>query len=238
MIADLVKKAIRTSLPHPGSTRRRPVSWGELRRVDPISRQFGLDRGRPIDRYYIEQFLNNHRRQVRGRCLEVEDDTYIRQFGGNAVTGSDVLHIQAGNPHATIVGNLESGQNIPTGIFDCIILTQTLQFIHDVRQAIQHAHNALRSGGTLLATVSGISQISRYDMDRWGEHWRFTDLAARRLFADVFGGGQVQVRTYGNVLAAVAMLQGLSADEITREELDHHDPDYQIIVAVCAQKPG
>jgi len=238
MIKDLIKKSVHLARPHAGNPMRKSVSWGDLRRTQPISRLFGLDRGQPIDRYYIEQFLDQNKDLVLGRCLEVEDNTYTHRFGAEAVTQSDVLHLLPGNPKATLVGNLESGENIPTAAFNSIILTQTLQVIHDVRSAIQHAHNALLPGGTLLATVSGISQISRYDMDRWGEHWRFTDHAARQMFTGIFGDGQAHVQTYGNVMAATAMLQGLAADELTHKEINYNDPDYQIIVAIRAQRPA
>ena len=48
------------------------------------------------------------------------------------MTASDVLHVEAGHPNATIVGDLTCADHISSGNFDCVILTQTLQFIHDV----------------------------------------------------------------------------------------------------------
>ncbi|MFN8202224.1 MAG: hypothetical protein U0S48_06650 [Solirubrobacteraceae bacterium] len=42
-----------------------------------------------------------------------------------------------------------------------------------------------------------ISQISRYDMDRWGGFWRFTGAGASRLFGAVFGAGAVEIAEYG-----------------------------------------
>ena len=36
------------------------VDFGGLRRLTPVSRAFGFDRGLPIDRYYIERFLAAH----------------------------------------------------------------------------------------------------------------------------------------------------------------------------------
>ena len=36
------------------------VDWGDLRRTDPVSRDWGYDRGTPIDRRYIEEFLAAH----------------------------------------------------------------------------------------------------------------------------------------------------------------------------------
>jgi len=205
-------------------------------RLQPVSRVFGLDRGQSIARYYIEQFLRQNAAYIRGRVLEVGDPRYTLQFGKDRVTSSEVVHVHSGNPQATIVGDLATGQGIPGGAFDCIILTQTLQFIYDVNAAIANSYAALASGGTLLATGTGISQISRYDMDRWGDYWRFTDASIRRLFGSIFGGENVSVVTYGNVRTASAFLQGRAAEELTKRELAYSDEDYQVVIAVRAFK--
>jgi SAM-dependent methyltransferase len=211
-----------------------PVDWGSLRRTEPVSRQFGFDRGTPIDRYYIEQFLTERANDIRGAVLEIGDATYTRRFGGKRVARSDVLHATADNRRATLVGDLASGRGIPESAYDCIILTQTLLCIYDVKSAVANACRALKPGGVVLATVPGISQISRYDMDRWGDFWRFTSRSARRLFADVLGDDNVNVASYGNVLAATAFLHGLSAEELNREELGQPDADYEVTIAVRA----
>jgi SAM-dependent methyltransferase len=215
-----------------------PVRWSRLRRFTLVSRVFGLDRGQPIDRYYIEAFLQRHSGDIRGRVLEIGDPFYTNKFGRENVTKSDVLHAVAGNPQVTLVGDLTTGQGIPRNTFDCLILTQTLLVIYDVHAAAANCYTALNPGGVLLATVPGISQISRYDMDRWGDFWRFTDASARRLFEDIFGPENVTVVTYGNVRAACAFLQGMAAHELKRKELEVHDPDYQVTIGVRAVKRG
>jgi SAM-dependent methyltransferase len=214
------------------------VRWGSLRRTSPISRVFGLDRGQAIDRYYIERFLTARSAQIRGVVLEIGDDRYTKRFGGPRVTRSEVLHAIAGNPTATLIGDLQTGQGVPPDAFDCIILTQTLQFLYDMKAAVQTLHRCLRPGGVVLATGTGISQISRYDMDRWGDYWRFTSLSARRMFEEVFGPGAVTVRSYGNVLAATALLQGISANELKSAELDVPDQDYEVVITIEAVKRG
>ena len=160
----------------------------------------------------------------------------MRKFGGDRVIKSDVLHVEGGNPRATIVADLTCANDLPSNTLDCIICTQALSFIYDVRTAIQALHRILKPHGVLLATSHGISQISRNDMDRWGEYWRFTTLSARRLFEEVFPSDHVTVEAYGNVLAAVSFLHGLAAEELTKEELDHIDPDYEVLITVRAVK--
>jgi SAM-dependent methyltransferase len=212
------------------------VDFGSLRRRKPISRVFGLDRGAPIDRYYIERFLETNADGVRGAVLEFGDDTYTKRFGGDRVTRCDVLHASNDRRSATIVADLSDAPQIEDGRFDCIICTQTLQFIFDVRAAIATLHRILRPHGLLLATMAGISQISRYDMDRWGDYWRFTTLSARRLFGEVFSPGDVAVESFGNVLAATAFLHGLAQQELTPDELNATDPDYELVITVRACK--
>ncbi len=211
------------------------VRFGSLRRVTPISRVFGFDRGQPIDRYYIERFLADHAHDIRGRVLEIGDNVYTRRFGGSRVTISDVLHIVEGNPKATFVGDLTCADHIPSDTFDCVILTQTLQFIYDVRAAIGTLYRILKSGGVLLATVPGISQKSQ---DEWSKNWcwGFSALSVQRLFKETFPAAQVNVQAHGNVLASIAFLHGLAVEELHQEELDFHDPDYELLITVSAVK--
>lgn len=212
------------------------LRWADFRRLSPFSRVFGLDRGQPIDRYYIEQFLHKYCLEIRGNVLEVGDSYYTNKFGGERVSHGDVLHVVPGNPQATIVGDFATGQNIPHEAFDCIILTQVLLCIYEVKVAVANLYTALKVGGVVLATVPGICQIGRYDMERWGDYWRFTNLSAQRLFEEVFPKEHVRVENYGNVLAATAYLYGVSAGELTQPELDYSDPDYQVLITIRAVK--
>ena len=248
--AELLKRLARRTLP-PSVQRRLRETWqgrgghpevgaarlGDLRRVTPFSRRFGFDRGLPVDRYYIERFLVAHAHDIHGRVLEIKDDDYTRRYGGDRVTRSDVLHVVSGNPKATIVADLTDADHVQSDAFDCIILTQVLPFIRDSRAAVRTLYRILAPGGIILATVPGICQIDRHEMDRWGDYWRFTSLSARVLFEDVFAAQLVSVEAYGNVLAAAALLYGLACTELRQKELDHRDPDYEVVIAVRAAKP-
>jgi SAM-dependent methyltransferase len=209
--------------------------FGDLRRVTPISEWFGFDRGLPIDRYYIERFLAEHADDIRGRVLEIGDATYTRRFGGDRVTRSDVLHVSEGNALATFIGDLTSAEHIPSNAFDCVIATQTLHLIYDVRAALGTLYRILKPEGVLLLTVPGISQISQ---DEWGEswYWSFTTRSIRRLLQDVFPTQRVTVEAHGNVLVATAFLQGVAAGEMKPAELDARDPHYEVLIAARASK--
>jgi len=220
--------------PPPGKVR-----LGSLRRVTPISRVWGIDRGKPLDRYYIERYLYAHSADIKDHVLEIGDRNYTRRFGGSRVTRSDVLDVAEGNPNATIVGDLSCAEHIPSDSFDCVILTQTLQYIFDLRAAIKTLFRILKPGGTALVTVPGISKMSgaHRDIDSsYSWHWYFSTLSAKRLFEEIFPENNVWVDAYGNVLTAMAFLEGLATEELRREELEHYDPAYPVTIAVRAVK--
>ena len=212
------------------------VRFGTLRRLSPVSRRFGLDRGLPVDRHYIESSLAAHAYSVRGHVLEIGDDSYSRRFGGNRVTRQDILHVVPGYPGATIIADLANAPHLSPDTFDCIILTQTLHYIYDVHAAMATLERILKPGGTLLVTLPGISPVCRDQHDSESDSWRFTASSAQRLFSEHFPGAAIEVRTYGNVLAATAFLYGLAAHELAPAELDHHDPDYPVTIAVAVKR--
>ena len=213
------------------------MRFGALRRTDPISEVWGSDRGHVIDRYYIERFLSRHAVDVRGHTLEIAGDFYSRKFGGAQVTKIDVLHASDWLPTVTLVGDLTSAEFIAAETFDCIIITQTLQFIYDVHATVRTLHRILKPGGVVLATGGGITKVSAEDMERWGDYWRFTSLSARRLFEEAFPPDQVTVESFGNVLTATAFLYGLAVEDLSSEELDVCDPNFPTIIGVRAVKP-
>jgi SAM-dependent methyltransferase len=210
------------------------VDFGQLGTTRPISLDFGRDRGTPIDRYYIESFLAHRTADIGGRVLEIGDDTYSRRFGGARITQQDVLHLDVQHPNASLVGDLTQPGVLPDGVFDCIILTQTLQLIFDLKQAVERLHAALRPGGVLLLTAPGISPIDR---EEWGDHWcwAITSVSIRKLFEPHFGP-ELEIQTHGNVFAATAFLQGAALEEVDRTKLDVCDPAYPVIVTLRARK--
>ena len=212
------------------------VDFGDLRRVRPVSRAFGTDRGQAIDRYYVERFLDSCREDIRGRVLEIGEDTYTRRYGGDKVERSDVLHVHDRNPRATIVGDLSHAPHVPNDSFDCIILTQTLQLVFDLPGAMRTLERILAPGGVLLLTVPGMSQVAAES--EWGRtwYWAFTGLAVERLLREGMQAPDITVAVHGNVLAATAFLHGLATSELTAAELDAVDPDYQLVITARAVK--
>ncbi len=213
------------------------VEWGDLRRTTPISSEWGTDRGKPIDRRYIEEFLAAHAGDIRGAVLEVQEGDYTRDFGGERVEHSDVVDFNPDNPRATIVADLRRAAAIPPASYDCFILTQTVHVIDDMRAALAECARILKPGGVLLLTFPCLSRVClEYGDD--GDFWRLTEAGARRLVYEVFPPEQVSTRSYGNVMTAAAFLYGLACDELRDEEFDAYDPFHPVLVGVRAVKPG
>lgn len=213
---------------------RRP-KLGDLRRVTPIDANWGFERGTPIDRVYVERFIGSHAADIRGRVLEIAAPDYANAFG-RGVERVDILMATEGNLEATIVGDLTSAPHVSDDSFDCAIVTQTMQFIYEVSSALATLHRILAPGGVLLATVPGLTKISRIEDELYGEWWHFTGRSVRRLAEEVFGAGNVDVETYGNVLAASGFLYGLASSDLEPEELDTHDPLYEVVIGLRAVK--
>jgi SAM-dependent methyltransferase len=212
----------------------RPALLGTLRWTAPVSRRFGYDRGTAVDRYYIDRFLAANSASIRGRVLEVKDSGYTDRFG-TGVSEREVLDADSSNPLATIVDDLATCSTIADNSFDCFILTQTLQYVGEVENAVANAYRILKPGGTLLATVPTMGQIVE-KQPHLVEYWRFTPASCRALFGEVFGASAIEVRSYGSCLTSVALLVGMAQEELRTRELERDDPNFALLVSVRGVK--
>ena len=211
------------------------IDFGSLRRLEPVSQEWGFDRGRPIDRYYIESFLADHSNSIKGHVLEIKDRSYTQQFGGDRVKQGSVLDIDPQNPEVTHIADLTISDRLDSNQFDCVIFTQTLQLISRPKIALETIYKVLKPQGSLLITCPGITRIEHNGKDG-GWYWAFTPLSLGMLLEETFGCESFNVKCYGNVFAATCFLWGISVEEIKLPELDHHDPNYPVILTALATK--
>lgn len=211
------------------------INMGDLRRTKPFSKSFGYDRGGPIDRIFIENFLHENAAYIHGRVLEIGDSFYTKAYGESRVTKSDILFVNDSNKEATIIGDLSHAGHIAEEQFDCIILTQTLHLIYDFKSALKHCYRILKKEGSLLMTVPGITPLDHGEWkDTW--YWSFTGASICKLLNEYFNPFNVQVQTHGNVLTATAFLYGMGKNELKQRELEQNDPHYPVIIAARAIK--
>lgn len=203
--------------------------------IHPVSRKFGLERGSAIDRFYIENFLEENKELICGDCLEIAENTYTLRYGENRVDDSYILHVKGWGENA-IKGDLATGEGIEADRYDCAIITQTMMFIFDIKSVAENIYKMLKKGGNALITVSGISQISRHDANLWGSFYSFHEDAMKELFEPLFGKDNVKVHTYGNAKVAMAMLCGLCREDLSEEDFITRDADYPVIISVVLTK--
>ena len=211
------------------------VDFGDLNRTTPVARDWGYERGRPIDRHYVERFLEQHAADIRGAVLEVQEAEYTRRFGGIRVDRSDVIDLIASNPLATLITDLRSAANIQSDTYDCVILTQTLHIVDDMRAVVSECARILKPGGVLLATLPCASRLClEYGHD--GDFWRVTEAGARKLFSEAFRSDALDIQAHGNVRVNAAFLYGLACHELPEADFDAVDPYFPLLVSVRAMK--
>ena len=200
---------------------------------DFVANDFGFNRGSPVDRFYIDKFFAKNSQIVTGKCLEFGDTSYIVKYGklvSKKVTFNycDVSSM-AGDE---LMGDISNIDSLPSGLFDCILCVNVLNFIYDTPSALLGLKKLLNSSGRIILTVAGPSaHISRYDMDRWGDYWRMTDKALMNLVQDA-GFHVEKSETFGNPYSCSAQLNGLSVEDLIEEKIIPTHPDYQLLVAL------
>jgi D-aspartate ligase len=219
-----------------GRMPRRAVDFGELRRLRPFSAHYGFDRGLPVDRFYIERFLDRHRAAVRGEVLEVKDAGYTMRFGRDRVVGSHVVDVDQRNRRATLVADLCVPGSLPRSAYDCVILTQTLQYLANADAAMTNVWASLRAGGDLLLTAPCLARLDPQEpaTDLYRPTPSGLTALLRRCCPDAC---ELVVEGYGNVLVSTAFAFGLAAEELAPSELEADDPGFPVVVCARASKP-
>lgn len=201
-------------------------------RIKPISDYYGADRGQAIGRYYENIFLQQFKDQITGACLEILDGGYTQQYGHD-VTNSDILDIDTENKIANIHGDIRGLREIKDNTYDCIILTQVLQYIDNLDLAIASCKRVLKPGGVFLVTLPFLGRIDCVAKED-GDFWRFTIASARYLFKPHFNN--LEIRSMGNVKSSMFSWIGLSREEISKKDLDYYDKNFPCIITVKAVK--
>ena len=207
--------------------------WGNLRRTTPFSSNFGFERGTPLDRYYLHRFLDQNRKLITGRVLEVQNNGYTRRFGVNVTEGHSFDIIPNFSP-TYLCDFARCGDIIPDASYDCLLLPNTLSVFKDIEPSLVHAWRVIRPGGAIVATAAGIVPLTGDAPD----YWRFSPAGWHEKLAVAWPPDTFEVEGHGNVLAAIAAQLGLAHEELSPEELDVHDPCFPVLTTIVGRKSG
>jgi SAM-dependent methyltransferase len=201
--------------------------------AQPVSDFYGFDRGTPVDRVYIEHFIDANAHLIRGGVLEVRDDRYCARHP-ERILRTSVVDIAATNPRADLIADLTLPGSLPEASYDCVILTQTLQYLGAPAAALRNCHQALRPGGSLLISCPAVGRLC---VSRPGDDlWRFTPPGLDRLLR-VNWAGPFTVTGYGNLRTCLATLVGEAAEELGPAETWAHDPRFPLVACAVATRP-
>lgn len=202
-----------------------------------IGNDFGFSRGMPIDRWYIHQYFLDNAKLITGACLEFGELTYVNKYGSDVTKKvmfnySNISRVSSGE----IRGDITIPSQLPELEFDCIVCVNVLNFIYDIKSALLGLGRMLKRNGVIVITVAGpVAHISRYDMVRWGDFWRFTDRTIAQLVSEA--GLKVEdIKTYGNPLSCVTQINGYCVEDIGVDSLLPNHSDYQLVIGLVVRK--
>lgn len=198
--------------------------------VQPLTTDW-CQRGISIHRTYLEWFVQQFAADIKGCCLEFQDDAYTSRFGGERVTKLDILNKDY-SPNATIVADLTQANNIPSDTYDCIMCTYVLHVIAEPEKMISELYRILKPGGVLLMAVPNIT----IHYPTYSEYWRFTSCGLHYVLNKYFATEKIAVQTYGNSLVTAGEIRGMTAFDFTKAKLEYNDPRFALIVCARAVK--
>lgn len=213
----------------------------QFRRLTPLDR--GASRGTAIVRHYDARFLERHRADIRGRCLEIGETRHIREYGSDEVTSAEALDLAAHHPEVTVVADLCRADHVEAEQFDCFLIPFVMTVVHDVEAALYHAIRILRPGGTLLVNFGCVDYYLHGGLDMGTGaplhmfHW-FTPIEVENLFRRLdLTDDDYSLEVFGNLFTRMAFQLNLAAEELTDRELDAVDPGHPLLICVRVRRP-
>ena len=122
-----------------------------MRRTEPISACYGVERGTPVDRYYLHRFLDNHRARITGRVIEIQGTSYIDRFGVE-VSEAHSVDIVSGTSPTFVCDLAESEGVLPSNHYDCFLMPNSTQHFRKLKACLKQALRVVRPGGWILGS--------------------------------------------------------------------------------------
>lgn len=198
--------------------------------VLPYSRNFGLERGSPIGRYYVERFLREHAGSIAGYCLEFGEPRYKSYFP--KATKYEITDVVS-RPGVHYVCDIHEPQGMPKNYFNAVICTQVFEHLAYPEKAARSLFDLMAPNGVLLLTAPFINPVHYVPTD----FRRFTPECLEMIIQDA--GFVVETVSFGgNSLVSTGSLMGMVQEDFSRAELEKKDPVYPYNILVRARKPA
>lgn len=205
------------------------MKFGDLKRFEPFCPKWGISRGGPIDRFYIDAFLSAELKSTRGRFLECGGQRYRHLVAPKSVVAYDILDLDPKVPSITIEGDIQDLKAICSDLYDVVVCTQVLQYVDQPHRAIRELHRVLKPGGKLLLSVPFIEK----DYSKMEDKWRFTKEAISMLLENF---RERRVSVGGNLFSSVCYLLGLGLSDVGAKDLSVVDESFYQVVLAAASK--
>ncbi|MBD2666452.1 putative methyltransferase [Richelia sinica FACHB-800] len=205
------------------------INWGDLKKSVPICQAFGITRGKPVDRYYLNQFIQEIKNQIVGNILEIGGTPKDKDFYEvNPGTSYQVMNIEPGLG-IDIVGDAHDVSIIQPASFDSIVIFNVLEHCYAPWQVVENIYTWLKPGGKCFAMVPNAVRLHATPVDYWRPlpdafAWMFRNFSQQKLYI------------YGNPISVIASYHGIAVEELTSAELDAFHPDFPVATCIVAQK--
>jgi SAM-dependent methyltransferase len=204
------------------------IDFGDLKRKLPFCSQFGHFRGNPIDRYYLDRFIDEIRSEVKGVTLEIGGSRSNRELYRFKNTTS-YLAMDLSGPDLDIAGDAHDPNVVEKESMDTILLFNVLEHCERPWVVADNIYQWLKPQGQVFCMVPTAQRVHRVPQD----YWRILPDALNSIFSRF---PRRKLYVYGNPLTTIAANYGIAAEELTREELDCHHENYPVANCIHAQK--
>ena len=205
------------------------LDWGDFKRFTPFCPDFGLTRGTPIDRVYLDKFIAKIASTVTGSALEIgglSDNKTL--YGFHACTEYHGLDLKEA-PGVSYVGDAHDTALFDAGSFESILLFNVLEHCYAPQKVIDNIFCWLKPGGKCFLMVPNAQRVHDYPAD----YWRPLPDGIKYLFREY---KEMQLYVYGNPVTLMASMMGVAAEELASNEIDPHHPEYPVVTCVVATK--
>lgn len=206
------------------------INFGDFLRLRPMSRDFGISRGTPVDRVYSDFFREKVTEFIQGDCLEIGPvpgyrDRLLQNV--DSYKTMDVV-VQEGQV-VDYLGSISNKNTLLPDSFDTIVAIRVLEHVENISDAVATMHKALKKGGYALVCCTTAQRVNTSPDD----FWRPLPRALETLFSSF---ETVEAFSFGNVLTSVSALMGISEHELPKEAFIFNDEFYPVLSCVIAKK--